>query len=317
MSYCLSFLFIFVCLFFNTINAQQAPYRTKLAVDVDYLAYSQEGSNDENIVVAPTRKVTKTITTDELVNNQNFRSGYMVSLKLFQSKSKTWVFSYMGKLNWHRSLSLEGNKNVTLASPISLSTNDFYDANSATTTYNSSLLSYQIYQIRQISPRYIDNFSVSWLIGATFYNPKDSIKVYFNKHNRTSQYQTHTKNKSVGLQVGGTLEYNTPKIMTCGLNAKGGILFNRGTVKMSMNDNNSTESVTAFTEQKSNPAYMVELFPTLEIRPVKQFFILVNYKALILIDIVTADNNLGPTYELDHNSRRTYQGVTAGIQFNF
>lgn len=320
----------------SAFSAIRSAYHSHFALEGDYVFLKRENSFNRHLAVAAggpihfpaslqppecAKEVGKSLlSTKDLVHDMNFDSGFSLALKIFQSLKTTWEVRYLGGLAWEGKKSLRCLENLDLPGPIRHKTRDFSFANEVRALYDSNMYSWQGNFWRHITPRYTDQFSVSWLAGFRMFNIGEEIKLYFYKDDRSSRYRIKTEDQAFGLQLGGDIEYNPYPFLTWGLVAKIGGMFNRAKQKTNLFDDNNTIKIQGVDRGGSNFSYMGEVYPFIELRPTKHFFFHINYRVIYIGAIATADRNIslhGSGSVLDHDGYIIYHGLTGGMQFNF
>lgn len=306
------------CYVGTLLGVSEGRHHHYFAVEGDYVLLRRANSHGKTLVVTPGGSAA--ITSGNLIHKMTFEPGFSAALKAFYGVHSTWELRYMGRFRW------EGRKTVMSTQDFSLPNNDNPDGinsallTSARAVYDSDMYTGEINYWRHASPRYIDFFSVSWLMGLRFFNIKEKINVLFGIGQRGLLYQVNTKSRSLGPQAGFSLEYNPYRFFTWGGVIKVGALFNRGrqtTGLFGATRNN------AFLDQAvsgSNFAYTAQVYGFTEWRPTKFFTITFNYQVLYVGAVIVADSQLffqEGGIKLSSNGNIIYHGATAGIQFNF
>ncbi len=320
----------------TTFGAVRGAYNNHIAFEGDYVLMERANSHNKHLVAAAGDPLTlpvsveppecakergKTlIQTRDLVHDMNFDTAFSLAIKIFPTLKSTWEARYLGDLAWRGQKKRSCPENLNLDGNIADQTWDYQFANHAKAIYDSNMYTYQLNYWHHMTPRYTDHFSVSWLAGFRMFNIDEKIKIYFRKERRTSRYRVRTINDIYGLQLGGTIEYNPFHFLTWGVVIKVGGMFNRDKGKTKMFDNNNIVEIRDIDQSNSNFAYMAEIYPFIELRPTKHFFFNVNYRALYVGEIATADRNIvfhGSGSDLNHSGHILYHGLTGGIQLNF
>lgn len=265
------------------------------------------------------------ISSRDLVNDMHFDAGLRVSAKLFYSIHSTWSLTYTGMLSWKGDKSMQCPLNLNLPGELGLSTFDYHYASRADTTYRSDFYTIDLTYSRHVTPRYVDHFSVSWMIGARFIDLDEKLKLYFSKFSntrfsRTSLYRVKTHNRAFGPFFGGSFEYNPYRFLTWGMTGNLGALANCAEQKTLMKDRNNTLVIRDFSPSGTNFAYFAHIYPFLEFRFVKFFTFRLGYEMLYIGRVALADHQLifhGSGDHLNNDGNIIYHGLFAGVQFNF
>lgn len=331
--------FLWICLFGlvgSAFGAVRGAYHNHFAVELDYVLMRRANSMNKHLVSAAGGPLTLPVSaeppecakelgkvlidTRDMVHDMHFNGGFSAAVKIFPSIYSTWEARYLGGLAWKGQDSMRCPENLNLDGILAFETRDYNYADRVKAVYLSKMYSYELNYWHHVTPRYTDHFSVSWMAGFRFFDVNEKIKMYFTKRDRTSRYRIRTEDTLFGLQLGGDFEYNPYHFLTWGLVAKVGGYFNRDKQKTLMLDNNNRRVVRDYDRSGSNFAYSAQVFPFIELRPTKHFFIILNYQVLYIGNIATASENLvfhGDGNVLEHGGHIIYHGATAGIQFNF
>ncbi|MDN3508604.1 MAG: hypothetical protein P0S93_01005 [Candidatus Neptunochlamydia sp.] len=317
----------------SAFGAVRGAYYNHFAVEGNYVLLRRANSHNKHLVSAAGGSINfptllapiecskepgkPMIESKDLIHDMYFDSGFSLGLKVFQDIKTTWEVRYLGGLSWQGKKTRNCLENLNLDGTVRYGTRDYEYASRVKALYNSNMHSWQLNFWRDITPRYTDYFSISWLTGFRMFDIDEKIKLQFHKDHRTSRYQVKTENKSFGLQLGGDIEYNPYYFLTWGLVVKVGGMFNRD--KQVYDDNNTIE-IHGIDRSGSNFSYMAEIYPFIELRPTKHFFFNINYRVIYVGAIATADRNIilhGSGSILDHGGDVIYHGLTGGMQFNF
>jgi len=324
-------------------GAVRGAYHNHFALEFDYIYLRRSNSHNKHLVNAaggpvnfpPSAEPSKCakekgkvlIDTRDLIHDMHFDSGIGGAIKIFPNIRYTVEARYMGGFTWKGKKTLSCLENLNLDGPFAKETEDYNFANKVKSIFHSKMYTLELDYIRHVTPRYTDHYSASWRIGLRYFDIDEKIKLHFTKVFplifpivQNSRYRTKTENRALGLQIGGSLEYNPYHFLTWGFVAKIAGMYNRGVQRTLMLDRNNTFVFRHIDRSGYNFAYMGQFFPYIEIRPAKHFFFHVNYQVLFVGNIATADRNLrfhGSASLLDHRGHILYHGVTGALQINF
>lgn len=317
----------------------RGTYSPYIAVEADYTYLRRASSYNMNLVTAAggplhfpayvqpkdcaKEKGKALISSRELIDRMHFTSGITGSLKIFPQQDFIWEVQYIGGLNWKGEKTKWCIENLNLNGPLAFQTHDYNYANKVHSLYSSDMYTIELNCWHAITPRYTDYFSVSWVLGARYFDVHEKIKLEFTKMFptiQTSHYRLKVANQILGVQMGGKFECNPYAFLTWGFVAKLGGFSNQTHLRRVMLDKNNTQIIQNNNRHSSHFAYMGEFYPFLELRPSKHFFFHIHYQVLYLGSIATADRNLrfeGSGNTLNQRSHILYHGLTSGVQFNF
>lgn len=327
-------IFLAFILFFFTLPLFGA-YHHRFALEGDFILWKRSKGFDTTLVKAEDRLLNLNpdviepldlsnnlgrplLRSRALVKDMNSDPGLRVSAKLFYSPRATWTLSYVGLLNWKGEDQINYLETLTLPMLIERARFDYRYADQAKAIYNSDFYTIDLTYLRHVTPRYIDHFSVSWMIGVRFIDLDEKIQLYFTKKNRTSRYQVKTFSRAFGPLFGGNFEYNPYSFLTWGLAGNLGCFVNHGNKKTVAYDLNNTILVSNDSRNGTNFAYFAQMYPFIEYRFEKFFTLRAGYEVLYMGRVVLANRQFsGPKDHLDHEGNLVYHGLFAGIQFNF
>ncbi len=258
--------------------------------------------------------------TNSLVDDMSFEPGLRASLKANQGDYGTYELRYTGLLNWEGREPVRSTNSIAIPGKLAIQTTDYKNASSARAIYTSRFWSLEANYWGRSTPRYVNPFSVSWVLGLRYLSINERLKLFYTTGKSTSPYRVRTVDHAFGPQFGFSLEYNPYEVLTWGLHARGGILFNRGWQQTRFADKNNTVTLIHYNINGSNFAYMVEGYPYIEFLPIPELTITISYNFLYVGNVVVADrqfnfNNLEK--KLNHHGGPMYHGLTAGLSFNF
>lgn len=272
-----------------------------------------------------------------LVDEMGFNPGARISAKLFYSPQSTWVLSYTGFFHWEGVDKIHCPENLDLPGMIGRNLVDYHYADRVEAIYFSDFYTVDLTYWRHVTPRYIDHFSVSWMIGLRFIDIDERFKLYYDHSIRfirirdftfyfrgsttTSSYDIKTLDRAFGPFFGGDIECNAYSFLTWGVAGNIGALFNRGEQTTLLRDEDNTVIIRDFSASSSNFGYFCYIYPFIEFHFVKFFTFRIGYDMLYIGRVVLADHqfflNQHGGNRLDHDGNIVYHGLFAGIQFNF
>lgn len=123
---------------------------------------------------------------------------------------------------------------------------DFFNAQKVVAHYNSRFYDSEINYWGNFSPRNVNFFSLSGVIGIRSMFLGEHYKVTFSKNQSESSYFAKTKNYIVGLQAGGSLQWNPTCHWTLDFLMKTGLMADFATAKQVLRSQNDTIKVKNF-----------------------------------------------------------------------
>ena len=238
------------------------------------------------------------ISLSGLVNAIHPEWGLTAAVKIFPSQKTTVELRYLGKLSWH---SEKDELNF-------IQKEDAHLTHRVQCLYDSRFGNGECNAWHHITPRFVDYFSVSSMIGIRLFKVSDRIQIHFDTD---PSYQIETNNFSLGLQIGGDMQCHPYPFLTLGILTKIGWMHNRNIKKIN-------RPIQIFSH--SNLSYLGEITPFIEWKPTKHFVFDIHYQALCIGGLTIGDRNvyfLPKTIFHNTTGHLIYHGFTGTIQFNF
>ncbi len=247
----------------------------------------------------------------------NYVSGVraLVEMNLGQKNSIEAV--YTGLFNWNNHGSAT-DSTYTFSVPTSPYLNeDWTDFYYFHYHYRSQLNSGELSYWRHVTPRYVNYFSFSWMIGLRYIDFRDSI----HKNNGTGQVGDTASVKAInrmgGAQVGLELQCNSSKRFTWAIQVKGGGYADFVSRKTIFNDLGNTELIVNSEQSRVKKDFTLELIPYIMYR-INPIYLRLAYDRVILFNPVFAPRQLSAAKFVDEVYTHNYvnfQAVYASIGF--
>ncbi|MBM3193777.1 MAG: hypothetical protein FJZ59_06070 [Chlamydiae bacterium] len=247
----------------------------------------------------------------------NYVSGLRALLELNQGPKNSIEAVYTGLFHWRNDAS-----NTDINSGLWVPTNPYTNTDWTNFyyfhyQYASELNSGELSYWRHVTPRYIDYFSFSWLLGLRYIDFRDSLKM----NNRTGEVgdtaSVKVVNQMFGGQAGLEMQFNATRRFTWAIQIKGGAYADFVSRKTVFNDLGNTVEIINSKQKRVEKDYTLELIPYLMYRLNPIYFKLA-YDRVILFNPVFAPLQLDKNKSVDEVYRHNYinfQVVYASIGF--
>lgn len=136
-------------------------------------------------------------------------------------------------------------------------THDYFAASLVRGTYSSKMREGEFNYWHHMTPRNVDYFSFSTIVGLKGFYLGEHIQLTYHKPPDVSTYFAMTKNRLLGIQLGLNLQVNPYQWMSWEITVKGGAYGNDAWAKNWLGDQNNTVLVRAFHGSKLVPSYLV------------------------------------------------------------
>lgn len=233
-----------------------------LEITIDLLFVKRKGAPKKTLAVdtgiscsCPSRRLMNTVT---LTNEFDWQFGaraelcYAFNEEQFIDAAVSWVNPWEGD----KTVDAEGTLKYPFDNPAY--TQDYFDADEAKGRYTSHIWDAEACYWRQYTPRGVDYFSVSLLIGARGFYLGEHLKVKYYNPPDVSSYWSMTKNRMLGIQGGFNLQVNPLEHWSWEVLIKAGALGNWVWGKNWLGDVNNTVALRSHTASKVTATYFLD-----------------------------------------------------------
>lgn len=202
-------------------------------------------------------------------------------------------------------------------------THDYVNADKAEAKYHSRFYSAELNYWRHITPRRVDIFSGSWMVGLRYLYLGERCSVEFMKALDKSHYRVRTRNLMGGPQIGGCLEWNPTEHLTWIFDAKFAPLFNRAQQKTFLGDLNDTVVIRNFTKRTNDATFLADLALAVHFQPTSHFNMHLGYQLIYLAGLALAGEQFSNSSEVEAHKwvatsgNALIHGPYAGLTFSF
>lgn len=247
----------------------------------------------------------------------NYVSGMRALLEVNQGPKNTIEAVYTGLFHWSDQASnTDVNSGLWVPTYPYVNTN-WTDFSYFHYQYGSDLNSGEFSYWRHITPRYIDVFSFSWMLGLRYIDFRDSLKMNNKSFDLANTASVKVVNQMIGGQAGLEFQCNPTRRFTWAIQVKGGAYADFAYRKTVFNDLGNTVQIINSRQHRVEKDYTLELIPYLMYRLNPIYFKLA-YDRVILFNAVFAPLQLDITKSVDEVYRHNYvnfQVVYASIGF--
>jgi hypothetical protein len=256
-----------------------------------------------------------TFAANNILSQQKWTMGLRMTANYLVDKKTTWQARYLGFLHWNGSSSAAcpGSLQFPFATGFN-NTVDYQDADSMKGTCDTRYWSVETNYWCHVTPRRVDQFSVSWVFGLKYMDLNEHFTLQAHSIGSSSRYRIETKNRIAGPQLGGDIEINLGDNFTCGVAGKGGLMVNFGQNKTVFRDDNNTKTLKSCNPSDFNGVFFGEIAPFLLFNLSKRVLFKASYELTYLSNIALAMNQI--TFNEDDTTNLLNQ-VTVGGSFMF
>jgi hypothetical protein len=202
--------------------------------------------------------------TKKMMDKFGFESGARVAISYLKDRRNSFEVNGLYIWEWEGNKVMHGNAALSYPFHNSNYTNDFVNARRAEAKYESQFYSAEGNFWRFVTPRRIDYFSVSGLLGLRYIHLREKSTLAFFKGSNKSNYNIRANNILPGVQVGGCFEWNPTNYLTWNFTTKFGGLVNRSSQKTFLGDNNNTRVIRDFKVHKWDATFLADIAASIQ-----------------------------------------------------
>lgn len=292
---------------------------------IEGLWVQRKGVRNENLIIPPQcSNCPNTLTTSRVVHHMNWEPGvrgmlrYMPSHKRTVEFGVTWVHEFKSKVT-------RTSPTSSYSYPFSHSTYamDYLNARRVKARYTSQYWDAEANYWANFTPRNVNYFSVSAMLGLRGVYLGEHFKLSYTKALHTSDYTARTLNRIVGPQAGGILQWNPNCHWTWEILLKTGVFADFAKQNLQLKDQNNSVTLKNFHSHKVFSTTFLEGSLSLFYRFRYNVSTHVGYRALGLWGLALAPMQLTgkdqPTSgdKVDHSGKIYLHFVSLGFDFDF
>ncbi len=311
-----------VCLDASSRDYRCLDHHVNLGVDWGYMRRSEiRGlplAKDDFVSIDADNQTV--LNTDDLVHDFNWESAIRADFIYMRNEKVSLELVYIYYFPWEGTKTVESDG--TLFFPFKdLKTIDYVNADRAEAKYRSWVQNAELNYWGHASPRLVDYFSFSWLIGARFFYIKENFDLAFTRGPETSDYLVGTKNFLYGLQLGWLFEVNPSSRWTWSIDLRGAGFLNDGRQTTFVGDEGNEVVLADYTKDQWQGSWLLEGIGKITYRWTTYFHIFAGYQAFLLSGLALAppqrDVDLTAGRRIDNSGQIVLDGFFAGINFSF
>ncbi len=173
--------------------------------DIHHKSLVKDKKKKQNSCDCPDHTV---IDTGDLVNDFDFEPGYRVGLTYIVDPRMGFEWNFLYLQPWHGNKKVHGNESLNFPFSHADYTTDFHNADQAQAEYESHFWDLEFNYWCYFTPRRVDYFSLSGLIGLRYFHWDEKFGLKMLRPPDRSSYDVHTQNRIFGAQVGLDFQMN-------------------------------------------------------------------------------------------------------------
>ncbi len=235
----------------------------------------------------------------------NYVSGIRALIEINQGPKNTIEAVYTGLFHWVNHAS-----NTDATESLWVPTNPYSNTNWTNFyyfhyQYGSELNSGELSYWRHVTPRYVDYFSFSWLLGLRYIDFRDSLKMKNGTGTVGDTASVKVVNQMIGAQAGLEMQFNATRKLTWAIQVKGGGYADFAKRKTLFSDLGNTIQIINSKQDRVIADYTLELIPYIMYR-LNPFYFKVAYDRVILFNPVFAPLQLDASKSVNEVYRHNY-----------
>lgn len=197
------------------------------------------------------------LTTTQVMNDFDWEPGVRVAFSYMPNELHALEMSLAWINDWDGEQTV---KTGSLSYPFDLSfhTKDYTSATRVKAHYQSHLWDMEVNYWRQYTERGADYFSFSAIAGARGFYLGEHFRTVYTSPPDTSTYWTTTKNRILGVQAGGNLQWNPVRHWSWEITFKGGMMGNWSWADDWLGDANNTAVLSSTQGSKLGCTYLLD-----------------------------------------------------------
>ncbi len=265
----------------------------------------------------------RVMNTKNLLHDFDFEPGYRVGLAYQPTDEWALEGNFLCLEEWEGHDTKHGNNTLSFPFRNYTSTIDYRNASFARAVYKSHFYSAEFNFWRDITPRKVDYFSFSWILGLRYIHLNEFFNLAFVTGLDESNYKIRTRNRLGGPQIGACLEWNPTKQINWNFTAKFAPLANRCEQKTFLGDDNNTIVIRRFTKHHWAATFLADIAASVGYRFTSHFNIHAGYQMIYLTGVALAPEQISKSLEPDAHKKVStagnalVHGLFTGIIFSF
>ena len=248
--------------------------------------------------------------------------GWRGSLLAIPNRTSTWQLQWLGQLNWKSKREAECTAAIDFPFTTIPTNVDYENADRVVSKLHANYWDAELNYWGHVTPRHLDVFSVSWLIGLRYADFAEKMNLAFTNLGQTSNYKIHTKNHMGGIQFGGDFQNQLTKHFLWGLSAKIGGMVNRASQATDWKDDGNLDTLLDTNSTAHKYLFFAHATPFISIRIFSRLYFQLSYEGYYYSNVAIATNQVdydptgGTPTVRDHNDLMLH-GAFAGFSIVF
>ena len=247
----------------------------------------------------------------------SYVSGVRGMLEWMNGPKNSFEAVYTGLFNWRQSGSVTDPTELLFVSTAPYTNVNWTDFYYFDYHYKSELNSGELSYWRHVTPRYVDYFSFSWMLGLRYIDFRDSMHMKIGTGSVGDTGYVKLANQMGGGQGGFEFQANATSRFTWAIQVKGGAYANFMTRKSVLGDLGDTVKAVDFKTGRVYSAFSIELIPYIIYR-LNPFYMKLSYDRVVLFNPGFAPLQMQPSKsmcEVYPHNYVNFQSVYASIGF--
>ncbi|MBI3236556.1 MAG: hypothetical protein HYZ48_02445 [Chlamydiales bacterium] len=264
--------------------------------------------------------------TNALINDMGFEPGFRASLIYRNNPKMSFEGSFLWVSQWKASKEIKG-KNLYFGFKDPDYRGDYIDADEAKTKYDSQFWTAEVNAWRHWTPRYVDYFSLSGILGFRYFHFNEGLDITYLKAVGAaadkSDYQIHTKSDAFGVQGGLDFQVNPTQTFTWEISAKFGFMMDHVEEKQYLRDIDNTVVLRHFKRQKWQNGCFADVAAWIGFQFKDHLQLHGGYEMFFLSSVATAEDQIskrlssGAGKVVDPDGAVIIHGLFAGMIISF
>lgn len=260
--------------------------------------------------------------TQDLCHNWNWKTGLIGKITYANCDNASLEALYCYVFDWSGRDVASGPASLNFPFENSSFSNDFTGASFAVAKYTSRLQNGELNYWGHLTPRRVNYFSASWIMGFRFLYLREHFDIAFTNGPDVSDYRINTKNYLYGAQVGGVFEVNPSSRWTWTVIVKGAAFLNDAHSNVFLGDFNNTLVLRDFDKKKWAAAFLIEGIGSLSYQMFHHMNIHIGYQAFQATGLALAPEQRDKdshtkSRHIDVRGDIVVDGFFAGLTFSF
>lgn len=259
--------------------------------------------------------------TKRLIHDFDFEPGFRAGIGYQPNDYWSAEASFLYLNEWEGEAEKHGNGDLSF--PGYISVDGFNQADRAEGNYKSRFYNAELNASIHLTPRKVDYFSYSWIVGLRYVYLRETFGIHFFTGENRSVYDVHARNILGGPQMGGMLEWNPMRQLTWGFAAKFAALADRCEQKTYVAADNNTNVLRHYTKQKWAPVFLADVAASVGFQATSHFNVHAGYQMIYLTGVALApeqiskSTNMPGHHHLNTHGNALIHGLFAGLLFTF